>query len=222
MLMRKNNSEQSDNMLLGSITHDLNLFPEQFKEKYLVGPTVKRNTKAWKEFVEEHPDKTIITSVMSEKAFRMRDALHNNPRIREILECNETLKECSIWVEHSPTGLLLKCRPDILLDGVIYDLKTTIKPHKEAFYHSCKQYGMTVQSVMYPDVCEQIGMRISGFEFLVVGSNRPHLTAMYKLGEDLGHDGWVRYQRGLEELHRYYFTDDKWDGLSYGRETVTL
>jgi exodeoxyribonuclease VIII len=222
MQMQKNNQEQSDALLQGNMTHDLILLPEQFKQKYLVGPTVKRNTKAWKEFVIDNPGRTIVTSVMSDKSFRMRDALYDNPVIKEILHDKGCIKEASIWAIHPNTGLLIKCRPDIILDGILYDLKTTIAPHKEAFSYSCYKYGYNVQDVMYSDICRTNRIKVNGFRFLVVGSNRPHLTAIYKLNLEQIQDGYDKYTRGLNELHRYEFTDDKWTGLPYGREIVTL
>lgn len=221
MLMKMNHQEESDAMTQGSMTHDLILFPEQFKEKYLVGPTVSRSTKKWKEFKKEYPDKTVVTSSMSDKVFQMRDALYKDPSIRSILENKNSMKEVSIWYE-TEGGILLKCRPDIILDGVIFDLKTSIAPHKEAMRYSAFKYGYDVQSVMYPDLCAKIGMTITDFIFLVVGSNPPHLTARYSFGEELRESGWDKYNRGVSEIYRYEKTNDKWDGLPYGREVVTL
>jgi hypothetical protein len=221
--MKKNKKEKpTDPMIKGSALHDLCLLPDVFKETYVVGPTINRTTKKWKEFIKEHPDKVILTPGMSEDVFRMRDSLYDNPRIREILESKTVLREVSIWVKDPFTGLIVKIRPDIVLDGVIYDIKTTIAPHSRAFLHSVYKYNYFVQSALYQDVAKTNGMQISNFIFLVVGSTPPHLTAIYDLNEDLVQEGRDKYREALMTYSKYLMSDDGWDGLSYGREVVTL
>lgn len=214
--------KQTDPMLKGSAFHDLCLLPDVYKQTYLVGPTIGSKTKAHEEFEAEHPDRTILTTGMADDVHYMRDALHDNPKIRKILESDTVLREVSMWVDDPITGLKLKIRPDIIYDGIIYDLKSTIAPHARGFLHSVYKYSYHVQSAYYQDVARMNGLAIENFKFLVVGSKPPYLTAIYDLNDDLVEEGRLKYREALTRYSNYLSGADAWDGLSYGRETVTL
>ena len=220
--MRKASPQkQTDPMLKGSAFHDLVLLPEVYKQTYLVGPTIGKATKANKQFILDHPHKTVITVGMSDDIHYMRDALHANPTIRRILESDTVLREVSMWVKHGGVDLLCKIRPDIIEGGVIYDLKSTIAPDVRPFLHSVYKYKYHVQSAYYQDTANLNGLKITNFKFLVVGSKPPYLTAVYDLNADLIEEGADIYYAALLK-YRKYLDGDKWDGLDYGRETVTL
>lgn len=222
-LKKLNPIKQTDPMIKGSAFHDLVLLPDEYHNTYIVSSTKGKDTIAYKKLKEDNPDKITITSGMSDDIYRMRDALYDNPAIREILEAEGSMREISIWVKDPVTGLTLKCRPDILLDGVIYDLKSTgTGAHARSFLSSVFKWKYFVQAPFYSDVCEMNGMNIKSFKFIPVESKPPHLTAIYDLNYDLLCEGRDLYRRALLEYDRYLNTDDKWDGLSHGRETVTL
>jgi len=221
-MMRASPQKPTDPMIKGSAFHDLVLLPEVYKKNYLVGPTIGKATKAHKKCVFDHPHKTVITSGVSDDIYSMRDALYDNPGIKKILDSKTTLREVSIWVKDPITGLTLKIRPDLISDGVIYDLKSTIAPHSRAFLHSVYKYSYNVQSALYQDVSLMNGMKITNFVFLVVGSKPPFLTAIYDINLELLQEGRDKYREALERYSNYLLSSDKWSGLSYGRETVTL
>ena len=221
-LRKASPQKQTDPMLKGSAFHDLCLLPDVYKQTYLVGPTIGSKTKAHLKCVEENPDRTILTTGMADDVHYMRDALYDNPEIRGILDSDTILREVSMWVDDPFTGLLLKTRPDIIHDGVIYDLKSTIAPHARGFLHSVYKYSYHVQSAFYQDVARINGLKISNFKFLVVGSKPPYLTAIYDLNDDLVQEGRDKYREAFTRYEAYLSGKDRWDGLSYGRETVTL
>lgn len=221
-MMKASPQKPTDPMIKGSAFHDLVLLPGEYKKNYLVGPTIGKATKAHKQCVFDHPHKTVITSGTSSDIYSMRDALYDNPGIKKILDSKTTLREVSIWVKDPITGLTLKVRPDLISDGVIYDLKSTIAPHKEAFFYSIKKYNYHVQSSLYQDVALMNGMKITNFVFLVVGSKPPFLTASYDINTELLQEGRDKYREALTRYSNYLLSSDKWSGLSYGRETVTL
>ena len=221
--IRKNNPDKpTDAMIKGSALHDLVLLPDEFKKNYVVSPVHTKTAKAYKKCVEDNPDKSVISIRDSDDIHFMRDALYDNPTIRVILDQNSILREVSLWVKEPITELLLKARPDLISDGIIYDLKTTSTPHAKAFIHSVYKFGYQMQSAYYQDVCRMNGMTISDFQFVVVGSKPPYLTAIYNLNNDLLQEGRERYQGALLAYRNYLDSDDKWDGLTYGREVVTL
>ncbi len=221
-LRADNPVKQTEPMLKGEVTHCVNLTPDLFDLLYKVSPVVTKTSKRWKAFAEEWPNHTIISPGMADDAFRMRDALHANPRIHSLLEENKEWREVSIWVQHPETGLVCKIRPDMICDDqYIYDLKTSIAPQWRAFKHSIWKWHYYISSPFYYDMARIAGLDVKGFRFMVVGSKPPHNTAIYELDFEWANEGRKQYLEALRS-YRNYLTGDGWDGLSYGREIKVL
>jgi len=222
LLAKQYPTQQTDAMLKGSALHDLCLLPDFYHSQYRVATVKGKNTKTYQAFVQEHPGKDILTSGMANDVREMRDAVFANDTMREVLEADTAMREVSIWAKDPITGLLLKCRPDMIYNGVIFDLKTTIAPHQRAFIHSVYEYKYQVQAAYYMYIAGLIGMTMDDFIFLVVGNKPPYLTAIYNLNEDLLEEGELFFRNALLRYANYLESDDKWDGLEYGRELITL
>ena len=215
--------KQSDAMLVGSALHDRVLLPNTYRTHYVVSPVKTKTAKAYHAYVNEHPDKDVLMPQMVENIDSMYDALYRNPTIRDILEQDTILREVSIWVRDTITGLILKVRPDIIVNNVCYDIKTTsgdVSPR--GFISNVFKYKYHVQSPYYLDALSLNGMSITEFKFLVVGSVPPYSTAIYDLNEDLMAEGRLIYRNALNRYGNYILGLDTWAGLMHGRETVTL
>ncbi len=121
----------------GHITHCAILEPDEFVHRYVVGPEVRRNTKAWKEFCEIHDDKTVILPDQYTRAMRQRDACWKIPDIAKALSKGQP--EVSAYWEDPDTGVLCRCRPDFVHDVdennvILVDVKTysNADPHEFA------------------------------------------------------------------------------------------
>ena len=187
-----------------------------------MGPTKTRNTKAWKEFESKHKNMEILTPAEWADIENMKSALMANPYISKILQSDSVWREISIWSSYEDSGIVCKVRPDIIVDGWIYDLKTSNAPHWRAFRHSIFQYGYHVSAPYYVDICKQIGLDIHGFRFIVVGNKRPYNTAVYELSRELYLEGQNAYKDGLRAFMDYLMSDDGWDGFSYGRDVFVI
>lgn len=220
-LWYKQNQKQTDAMLQGSALHDLVLLPDTYKNTYSVCSTKGKNTKAYKDMAKDE-SRIVLTSAMESNIHYMRDALYSNPTIRDILESKTTLREVSMWVRDYKTGLVRKIRPDMISNGVIYDVKTSVSPTPKGFLHSIFEYKYHLQSAYYQDTSRLNDLQITDFVFLVVGSLPPYLTAIYNINPDLLEEGRMMYQETLSRLATYYLGEDEWDGLTSGREVVTL
>ena len=216
-------SKQTDAMLVGSGLHDRALLPNVYYKEYIVSPVKTKTSKAYNTFKKEHPDKYIIMPHQEQNIESMYHALYKNPTIKEILQSDTILKETSIWSKDTITGLLLKVRPDIIVDGICYDIKTTsgdVSPR--GFISNVFKYKYHIQVPFYLDVLSMNGMSINEFKFLVVGSVPPYSTAIYDLNDDLIAEGRDIYRRALNRYSNYLLGVDTWAGLVHGRETVTL
>ena len=217
---KEHQKKQTDAMLKGSAFHDMVLLPDVYEATYMMGPTITKTSKKYKQCVLDNPHKTVLPPRMIDDLEYMRDALYKNPSIREILESDTILREVSIWGKDSTTGLLCKCRPDIIANGIVYDVKTTVVPH--CFLNAVKDFKYHVSSEHYLNVCRGIGMTATDFQFLAVGSKPPYLTGIYRLPDDFIAAGKEYCRRSLDRYANYMLSDDDWDGLPQGREVVTL
>jgi len=222
LMSKERPTQQTDAMLKGSALHDLCLLPDFYYSNYKISPTKGKNTIGYKNFVKEYPDNDILTPGMANDVQEMKDAVFNNPTMKQVLEADTSLREVSIWATDPVTGLLLKIRPDLIYNGVIFDLKTTLSPHPKAFIHSVWDYKYQVQAAYYIYVSSLIGMAMDNFIFLTVGNKPPYLTAIYDLNEELLQEGDAFFRKSLLIYKNYLESDDKWDGLENGRELVTL
>lgn len=221
-LYRKEHPIESDALLKGEATHDAVLLPHLFETKFAMAPAKTKTSKAYKQFVLDNPHKKVLTPQMYRDVLAMREALYGNPAIREILEADTVLRECSSWVHDPHTNVLLKCRPDIIVDGYIYDVKTTIAPHQRAFIHSVFEYRYHIQSAFYQYCCKLAGINVKDFRFLVVGNKPPYLTAIYTLNDGLIEEGNTVVREAIDRYSDYLLGVETWEGLPYGRDVVVL
>ena len=217
-----NPMKQTESMFTGSALHDMVMLPDYYREHYIVCKTKGNTTDNYKQTVIDNPDKSVLSITQSDLVHNMRDSLYKNPTISEILDSKSVLREVSIWANDLQTSLDIKCRPDLICNGIIFDLKTTIGPSPRGFIQSVYRFKYHVSDPFYRHVCALIGMSITDFQFICVGNKAPYLTSIYNLNSELLAEGVNIYQQSLQRYSEYILSDDKWDGLAQGREVVTL
>ena len=214
--------KQTDAMLKGTALHDCVLLPDVYKEQYIKGPTNDKRTKKWHAFVSSHSPTTVLTPNMHADVTAMSSALWENDRIREIVKHPTVWREVSCWAHHPVFQVICKFRPDIIVDNWIYDIKTTNAPQWRPFRHTVFQFHYHAQAAFYMDMARMLGLDIEGFRFIVVGSKPPYDTAIYELDDELMDEGRQFYTNGLQAYSDYLTSSDRWSGLPYGRDIVTI
>jgi REP element-mobilizing transposase RayT len=124
-------------------------------------------TKAGKNFQAENPD--AVTPVMADMINSMAK------RCRPFFQ--EGQAEISFFWEAD--GIICKCRPDWISNGVVYDFKTT-RQSLEDFHWDVKKFCYDVQHVHYLTGVEQ-HLPISTFRFVVVEKTIPHRIKIFEL-----------------------------------------
>lgn len=214
--------KQTDAMLKGSALHDRVLLPDLYEYQYVKGPTNDKRTKKWHSFVSSVAPRTVLTPKMEEDVACMSSALWDNEYIRSIVTAPTTWREVSCWAHHHEFQVMCKFRPDIIVDNWIYDIKTTNAPQWRPFRHTVFAFHYHVQAAFYVDMANSLGLDIEGFRFLVVGSKPPYDTAVYELDMDLMEEGREFYRSGLKAYSDYLTSSDRYAGLPYGRDVVTI
>ena len=214
-------------MDIGQAYHDLWLSPEIFKESYAVEPPRVLLKDVGREAYDEYKadiealagsGKTILGADEQRLLQEMAGALACNVQAVELLE--GAINEQSYFWKDEATGLLLKCRPDILHDNMFVDFKTTRDASPKGFQNAIAQYGYHVQAAIIQEgVMKVEGRLIENFLFLCQEKVYPYMVGIYILGEESIEVGRKQLRSLTLDLHACIINDN-WPGFE--PETINL
>jgi len=144
--------KKSKQLSLGTYVHEKILEPDKFQEKYAVLPENIRNDKrlkAYKEFVEDYPDKEIISHSDYNEVFEIEGNIKKHTKANELLFNPENKYEVAIYWTDQETGVKCKGKIDILNKEGILDLKTTADASPEKFAKAIHNYGYNISMPFY-------------------------------------------------------------------------
>lgn len=211
--------------LEGNLAHCAILEPADFEKRYVIGPSVNRNTKFWKEFVEAHPDRVAIQHDQYEAATRQAVSVRALPEIGEAL-ANGMPEVSAFWTDEE-TGVACRCRPDFVnpvrADAVLLlDVKTFSSAAPNEFRRQVARKRYDVQAAFYSDGYEKAsGMEVLGFIFLAVETDYPYAANAFMLDEESLESGRQKYRRNLT-TYAYCERTNKWPGYSTGIDIIRL
>ena len=224
---------ETDNMLLGTLTHTLVLEPEKYDSEFVIAPDVNKRTKdgraEWAAFEAKCQGQglTPITESMLKAAMAMAESVKAHPMAGALL--SDIIPESSVywWYDcmdpddDDDYSLMLKVRPDALSRAypAIIDLKTTRDGSYTGFIKSIQNFYYHVSAAMYLEgvnqckpLLEDIGhFAYTKFIFVCVESFPPYLTSVYELSPEYLDLGKTIYRRSLRILQHVVSTGE-WDG----------
>lgn len=204
--------------LEGSLAHCAILEPDQFSARYVVGPALNRNTKAWKEFVESE-SRIAIQPDQYETAMRQAESVRRLPEIAESLRNGRA--EVSAYWNDPLTGELCRCRPDWAQDvgtaqTILLDVKTCSDASPEDFRRQIARKRYHVQHAFYSDGYGiAAGREVLAFVFVAVESEWPYAANALMLDEVGIEQGRKDYRRNLD-TYAQCRRSGEWPG--YGNE----
>ena len=196
-LGEKRLSKDSPSKRLGKMFHAM--MDGSFEDEYAVGPTVRRNTNIWKEFVSENPNKECVQESEVSESRQMVKKIHEFGPTKDLLK-DDGLYETSFFWKDPATGLLCKCRPDYISSDykTVVDFKTARAADPESFRWDAYKYHYYVSSAFTLDgIQSTTGIRPDRYIFLVILNSAPHLVSAYEATPDEIELGQAFIWRGL-------------------------
>lgn len=213
----------------GKRLHFALLEPHEFERIYVPSEKFDLRTNAGKaakaEWEEANAGKLAIDPDERDQVLRVRDRLHGDPAVRELLDGGH--KERSVFAIDPITRELVKCRPDndkiITSVRVLADLKSTIDASAEDFMWSAYKYGYYRQAPFYLDVCEWEGSEPPPEKFFFVAFEKdpPYGYAIYEASPRFLSRGRESYRMALNTYAECMATDT-WPCYEPGVHSIDL
>ncbi len=211
--------KNTPDMIFGSAFHTLVLEPDKFNKEYAIEP-VKVLLKdvgrelydAYKQQVErlEGSGKIVLTHDEMVRLKRMRDSVLSHPQASQLITGGAI--EHSLFWEDPHTGVRCKTRPDIWLDNMTVDLKTTADASERAFINSVASFGYHLQSVFNREgIYHTGGNDIKNHTFICVEKEWPHLVAVYILDKNALDSAHRMFKNTLTDFQKC-LDSNEWPG----------
>lgn len=170
--------------VFGNAFHSFILEPQKFASQFYILPKFDKRTKAglerWHHIQREQVNKICLTEEQHQVLQHMAESLKQNGLALKLIEKAQI--EQSLYWNDPDTGILCKCRPDILRPRLVADLKTAQDGSAWAFSKAVYEYGYHIQAAMIREALQVIqGIDIQSFWFLVIEKSAPYVVSTYKL-----------------------------------------
>jgi len=191
-------------LLFGSAAHKYILEPNEFYDEFAVTPAYRRQTKTGKklysEFLKSSKEKGVISFDEFVNITKMDAAIDNHEAAREALT-GGVAEQSIFWIDEQ-TGLLCKCRPDLVLSsGVLVDYKTTADASKSGFERSIEGFGYHQQAAHYLDgYSAATGEHVTEFCFVAQEKTFPFLIGVYYFDEEAIDIGRRKNREAMVEI----------------------
>lgn len=222
-------------MEFGTVAHCAILQPEKLHETYYLRPDQyeaevrgKPTMKPWhggadwcKNWLSAHDDRPVMTQEQLNKLPRIRERMLALPEFGAMLKAGQT--EVSFFKRDEETGLMLKCRCDLIAstangDTWIADPKK-VQPGEAAekvFSKACWNYGYHVQMSSYLSITGA-----SRFIFVPFDDSEPFDAIQYDPDRDFFNEGYKEWRRLLLAYSKC-LKEDNWPGYSSGVSPLSL
>ena len=182
---------------IGSAVHANLLEPE--RNLVVKGPKTARS-KTFEEMKEKlSEDQILLTEVEFNTAKCISNGAMDNSNCSEVLIHPDRKNEVSIFIQDPKSGLLLKTRPDLMIESqqVVYDVKTTQDASPKGFLNECAKYGYFLQGAHYLYTCQLAGYDVKEFGFIACEKSAPYVSHMHIMGPEIMEWAMVRLHRTL-------------------------
>ena len=177
--------KQTKSMADGTAVHAFFLEKDKFHKDFAVKPQdIRLNTKAGKEWAQEHHNKIIIDSELGNNLYEMEKSFMDSPA-KLIYEIKGKSELSYFW---NDIGLVKgKCRPDWISDdgNIIVDIKTTTDASPKGFQKSISTWGYHLQLAWYMRGLQKLGIPCNEFIFIAIEKTPPFSVGVYSADREM-------------------------------------
>ena len=177
--------KQTKSMADGTAVHAFFLEKDKFHKDFAVKPQdLRLNTKAGKEWAQEHNNKIIIDSELGNNLYEMEKSFMDSPA-KLIYEIKGKSELSYFW---NDIGLVKgKCRPDWISDdgNIIVDIKTTTDASPKGFQKSISTWGYHLQLAWYMRGLQKLGIPCNEFIFIAIEKTPPFSVGVYSADREM-------------------------------------
>jgi exodeoxyribonuclease VIII len=177
--------KQTKAMTDGTAVHAFFLERDKFDTDFVIKPADMRlNTKAGKEWAQEHQSKIIIDSELGNNLYEMEKSFIDSPA--KLIYNKSGQSELSYFWDD--LGLVKgKCRPDWISDdgNIVVDIKTTTDASPKGFQKSIANWGYHLQLGWYLRGLQKLGLPAKEFIFIAIEKTPPFSVGVYRANKDM-------------------------------------
>ena len=177
--------KQTKSMADGTAVHAFFLEKDKFHKDFAIKPQdLRLNTKAGKEWAQEHHNKIIIDSELGNNLYEMEKSFMDSPA-KLIYEIKGKSELSYFW---NDIGLVKgKCRPDWISDdgNIIVDIKTTTDASPKGFQKSISTWGYHLQLAWYMRGLQKLGIPCNEFIFIAREKTPPFSVGVYSADREM-------------------------------------
>lgn len=195
--------KQTAAFTMGTAVHSF-LLEEDKPDLVVKGPKTK-SSKAFKDLADTlNPEQLLLTEVEYYTAKAISKGALANTHMKALLRHKDRENEVSVFVECENTGLMLKTRPDLMIQSQqgLYDVKTTQDASPSGFQKECNLYGYDIQAAFYLYTCKLAKLDVEEFTFLAVEKTAPYISHIHVVGPELLDSAMSRMLATLEIISR--------------------
>ncbi len=190
----ENGQNETQALRDGKLLHMAVLEKDKF-DALTVVEVKSKNTKAYKEAVEEHG--TVYTRNEIDTAVELAGSLHANQKVRNILQDAQFEVPNIAMIE----GIPFRGKADILKGKQIIDVKTTTDIKK--FKYSAYKYGYDLQAYLYL----QLFPEATDFVFLCVDKATKDI-AIFECSDEFLESGKEKLEQGVADFNFFFRNKD--------------
>ena len=177
--------KQTKSMADGTAVHAFFLEKDKFHRDFAVKPQdLRLNTKAGKEWAQEHQSKIIIDSELGNNLYEMEKSFMDSPA-KLIYDIKGQTELSYFWDD---LGTIKgKCRPDWLSDdsSIVVDIKTTTDASPRGFQKSISTWGYHLQLGWYLRGLRKLGLPAEQFSCIAIEKTPPFCVGVYRADQDM-------------------------------------
>ena len=177
--MEQDEHVQTAPMLLGSATHTSVMQPEKFDDQYIVMPDIDGRTAEARAFrtAAKKKGKVPISHIDGRWIKAITARVQDTVFFKRCMNRGPLIENSIVW---EMDGYLCRARPDMIVDEMVVDLKTTIQ--------SCSNFNSEIfrrryhwQAYWYLKGCENVGIDCDTFMIIAAHKQRPFLVSLHEI-----------------------------------------